>query len=313
MRTSALVIALCGCSASTPSAAPSDAGARADVVTARDVVRPDVAVDDDVKIVVEDVPPCSRLPETPDPGATCILEVRGSAVDTEGHPIGQHLVTYCGSACFIGRTEDDGRFVIPVGEVLNPSRYFFSLHGRPEFATLYEPSGPARDMRVELASPLRVPRYDQLGPTLPDDARGGTFTAGDVTITVPMGTTFQLDLEDVDLGLPGRQLRATSVPLDRAPPFARAANLSAVYALAPFAVIASGPVSVTLANGARLAANSAVEFVSMGIEIVTPPLTGGMPMVVARGHVSADGATVRTDPGKGPTMLTWLGYRPLTR
>lgn len=301
----------CGCSQGA--AAPADAGVSRDVATDR-TTPADVAVfDDDALLPAEDVPPCTRVPDPPDPGARCVMEVRGAAVDTDGRPIGHHLVSFCGRACFIGITEDDGSFAIPVGDVLDPTRYFFELHGRPEFATLYAPAGPLRDMRVEPASPLRVPRYAATGPALPADARGGSFTAGDVTLTVPVGTTLQLDLEDVDLGEPGRTLRSVPVPLDRAPPFARDAGLSALYALAPFAVVASGPVGVAVPNTARLAANAAVEFVGMGIEILTPPLTAGSALVVARGHVSADGATVRTDPGEGPTMLTWLGYRPTTR
>ena len=36
---------------------------------------------------------------------------------------------------------------------------------------------------------------------------------------------------------------------------------------------------------------------------------GGLPLVAARGHVSADGARIETDPGQGIERLTWLAIR----
>ena len=36
----------------------------------------------------------------------------------------------------------------------------------------------------------------------------------------------------------------------------------------------------------------------------------GLGRVVARGHVSEDGKTVRTDPGQGIDRLTWLAVVP---
>lgn len=83
-------------------------------------------------------------------------------------------------------------------------------------------------------------------------------------------------------------------------------------ALAPFALTATRPIGVTIRDAGGLAPNTAVEFVALGHDILSTPPTAGTAQVVATGRVSADGASVSTDPGQGPTVLTWIGVRPRT-
>jgi hypothetical protein len=134
-------------------------------------------------------------------------------------------------------------------------------------------------------------------------------SAGDVTLTVPAGAMVETDIEDAELGELGTRLRVAAVGPTDAPQFARDAGLVSVYALAPFNLTSTRPIAVRLVNRAALPAGAAVEFVVMGTEIYETPFTGGLPVVAAAGHVSADGTTVSTDPGEGLSSLTWVGLR----
>ncbi len=298
---SSTLIALTGCgsSSSTPDAAtdaPRDA--RADVSDAS-------AVDD---LPEDDVPPCSVRPDASN--VACVLRVRGRAVDTSGAALGNTVVTYCSTTCYASTSDASGEFTVTVGDFIDTSVYSLLVHGRPDHASVYVRSPAAVDGVVTMPAPVAVPRYVDVGPLLPEGSPGGTFTAGDVTLTVSPGTTLEFDLEDALLGELGRRFRAAYVPTAQAPVFAREANLSAVWALAPFNVIADHPVAVRVANRAGLAAGSAVEFVALGQDILSAPPTAGRPIVVATGHVSADGMSATTDPGTGISYVTWIGVRP---
>jgi hypothetical protein len=62
---------------------------------------------------------------------------------------------------------------------------------------------------------------------------------------------------------------------------------------------------VTLDNAGKLPAGSSVDLL-----VLDKASPGGDLVVAAKGHVSADGAHVATDPGAGITEVTWLGVRP---
>jgi hypothetical protein len=282
--------------------APATSDAAADRSDARAEVAPaDASADDDVA-------PCSERPDAGD--VTCVRRVRGRAVDSAGAPLGRHVITYCGPACFGTTTMADGSFEIAVGDFVRARSYTLQVHGRPDHASAWfaglDPAGEV----VTFPAPLAVPRYDTVGAEIAQGAGGGTYAAGDVTLTVPAGATVEFDVEDFELGALGRTLRVTRVEPAQAPEFAREAGLVAVWALAPFNLLCDQPMGLRVANRAALPAGSAVDFVAMGNEIVGPPLTAGRPIVVAAGRVSADGATIATDPGAGLRYLTWIGVRP---
>ncbi len=296
LRSSLLALALtaCGSSSTAPDAAapPRDAA-------------PDVAPD---KPEEEDVPPCAVRPDASN--VSCVMRVRGRAVDLAGAPFGNGVITYCGAICFATNADATGNFSLDVGTFIDPSVYSLLVHGRPDHASLYVPSPAPVDGVVTLAEPVAVPRYVDMGPTLPSNTAGGTFTAGDVTLTVAPGTALEFDVEDALLGALGQQMRAVYVPMAQAPRFARDAGLAAVWALAPFNLLADRPIAVRVANRAGLAPNAAVDFVVLGQEIVRAPPTAGQAIVAATGHVTADGMFVTTDPGTGISFVTWLGIRP---
>ncbi len=252
-------------------------------------------------------------PPPPDGGVglVCVRRVEGRVVDLAGQPVAGRPVTTCGPVCVFSRSDAMGRFTATIDDWMDPRIYNVIAHGRPAYATLYFPlPTPGTDGVVTLRTDLVLAQYRDIGPVLPSMTTGGTATAGDITVTIPAGANIELDVEDATLGMLGQQLRVVEVPLDRAPPFVAGQGLTTVYALAPFAMLSSVPMPLRIANRGRLAAGTAVEFVVMGEELLVPPVTGGQPIVAATGTVSADGASIDTDPGQGLRFLTWVGFRP---
>jgi len=256
----------------------------------------------------EDVPPCAVRPDAA--GVACVRQVRGRAVDYAGAALGGHVITYCGPTCYAAVAAADGTFSVEVNDFVAPRNYTLQVHGRPDHASTWVAGvDPVNDV-VTFAEPVAVPRYQDVGAVITTGLEGGAFSAGDVTLVVPTGARVEFDVEDFELGALGRTVRAVRVEPARAPAFARDAGLVAVWAMAPFNLVSDRPLGVRVANRGALAAGSAVDFVVMGNEIVSPPITGGRPVVAAAGHVSADGATVATDPGAGISYVTWIGVRP---
>jgi hypothetical protein len=294
------VTLLTACGTATP-APGTDAAASRDVSTAD-------ASDAAAEVVDDDVVPCAVRPDAA--GVACVRRVQGRAVDLTGAPLGGHVITYCGPTCYATMAAGDGTFSVEVNDFVAARNYTLQVHGRPDHASAWVPGiDPVAEV-VTFTDPIAMPRYQDVGMEITPGMAGGTFTAGDVSLVVPAGARLEFDVEDFEFGALGRTLRAVRVELPRAPAFAREAGLVAVWALAPFNLISDRPLGVRLANRTGLAAGSAVDFVAMGNETVTPPITGGRPVVVGAGRVSADGATVATDPGVGISYVTWIGVRP---
>lgn len=243
-------------------------------------------------------------------GGTCVLGAQGRVTDLDGVPLAHLVMTFCGSACFGTQSDDAGTYFIPIGYVLDTQNYAVHADGRPDHGVDYlrlhadEPSIVDATMRIPLLPPSQV--------RLPPDEAGApsSVTEGDLTLEVAAGTTFDLDIEDYEKGDVGRTLRVALVPLDKAPAYAAAAHLSAVYVLAPSGAKASTKMGVVLRNTAGLPASSAVDLMVLGDDYFSTPPDVGQLSVQAAAHVSTDGKTIQTDPGEGIVELTWLGVRP---
>lgn len=293
----ALFLAVCACS--TASRATTDA--------------PDASVDASLASDAADaadppVVPCSEPPDQRPDGGTCLLQASGKVTDLANAPLGNLVVTVCGSICFGNRTDDAGAYVIPVGMFLPTENYAMHADGRPDHAVDYlrfthaEPANVTVSMRLPTMPPSNV-----LLP--PDGAPGSTITVGDLTLVIADNTKFNLDIEDFGNGDAGRTLRVAAVPLVDAPPYAIAANVDAIYALAPSSAKSSNKMGVSLVNSANLAANVAVELLVLGDDYFSVPPSVGVLSVAALAHVSSDGKTIQTDLGEGISELTWLAVR----
>ena len=268
----------------------------------------DAAPDVSVPETGSDGGPCSEPPDQRPDGGTCMLQVTGSVADLSSAPLGNLVVTVCGSICFGTQADDAGAFVIPIGMYLPTENYALHADGRPDHAVDY-----LRFVHAEQASLKVTMRLPTLPPSTvllpPDGAPASSITEGDLTLAIPDATKFDLDIEDFGNGDAGRTLRVAAVPLTSAPAYATAANVDAIYALAPSGAKSSNKMGVTLANVAGLAANVAVDLLVLGDDYFSMPPNVGLLSVVAAAHVSADGKTIQTDSGEGISELTWLAVR----
>jgi hypothetical protein len=157
---------------------------------------------------------------------------------------------------------------------------------------------------------MRLPTLPPSNVELPPDgAPASTITVGDLTLSIGDGTKFHLDDEDC-CGVPGgRTLRVAAVSLADAPSYAAAANVDAIYVLAPSGAKPSEKMGVKLVNHAGLPASAAVDLLVLGDDYFSTPPNVGLLAVAAAAHVSADGKTIQTDPGEGISELTWLAVR----
>jgi hypothetical protein len=262
--------------------------------------------------------PCSEPPDARPPGATCVLEVKGTVEDLSGTPLDQLVMTFCGFECFGTQSNDAGAFTIsPIGTFLPTNDYALHADGRPDHAVDYlrftadEPSVITATMHLPTLPPSTV-------SLPPDGAPASSVTVGDLTLLVPDNTMFDLDIEDYGTTV-GRILRVASVPLASAPGYATAAKVDAIYAIAPSSAKSRPDVDgganllvkmgVTLKNSAMLPASAAVDLMVLGDDYSSTPPNVGILAVAASAHVSADGQTIQTDPGEGISELTWLGVR----
>jgi hypothetical protein len=265
----------------------------------------------------------------PPPGSTCVRHVTGNLVDEKGAPLPVHssanpdglVVTVCGSVCYFadpGPTA--GSFDVHVGFLIPVSTYNIIVHGLGDHASSYRAVPTVgSDGNVAVSEKIVAPVFDKIGAPLPADTVGGTVSAGNVTLVVPAGASFELDPDFVALGDPGRVLKAYKWTATAMPSFAASANLAQLVALGPFASkscktppCAAGDsikMSVSMTNDTSLAAGAAVEFLTLGFDLFATPFTAGQMNVVAKGHVSADGKTIDTDSGEGIDTISWLGVR----
>jgi hypothetical protein len=267
----------------------------------------DAGAGDDADATV--IIPCDELADAQPDGTTCVLEAKGTVEDLSGAPLDKLVMTFCGGQCYGTQSNASGAYTIaPIGAYLPTQDYAMHADGRPDHAVDYlrltadEPSIINVSMRLPSLPPSTV-----LLP--PDGSPASSITVGDVTLVIADGTTFDLDIEDFGTGNVGRTLRVASVPLASAPAYAKAANVAAIYALAPSSAVPSIPMGVILKNSAGLPASSAVDFMVLGDDYSSLPPNVGLLAVVASGHVSADGQSIQTDPGEGISDITWLAVR----
>lgn len=245
-----------------------------------------------------------------DPPAYCVKEVSGSIQDVAGAGLSAVSVSVCGRACFAATTDALGMFSIPVGAELPNGHYALFVHARPTHASFLLPLPNAPPPRLAFQDPIVVSPFSAASARLPvDGGPASSVAVGPLRFDIPAGTGWQLSAEDGADGEAGRLVRFAKITGPRATEFA--ANAALVYALAPFEAKADKPLAVRIEETGGLAAGAAVELLAMGGLDLDTPETTGRARRAARGHVSADGTHITTDPGEGITILTWLAVRAL--
>lgn len=244
--------------------------------------------------------------------AYCVREVTGRLQDPSAKPLANVAVSICGRACFSDETDATGAFHVRVNTRLPEGGYVFFAHARPRHGSVLLPLPSTPAERIDLGPVIELPVLSEESGLVPEDeAPESSVRVGPLTIGVAAGTKWQLAFEDLADEVDGRRLRFAKVPVERAPSFAAGATL--VYALAPFDAKPSKPVSLTLSDTGGLAAGTAVDILVMGSLGFDAPNAGGKPQLAAKGHVSADGKSIATDPGEGLPNLTWVVIRPAAK
>lgn len=291
-------VAACGSDSNTPATTSTDAGGDTKVDPVGETGTP--------------AEPCSEPAEERPVGSQCVKTVTGKVVDASGAPLpAKKLVSVCGQVCFFGETAADGTFVAKVGRYIKVSNFAASVHGRPDFVSLYEklPAGTSDDIALPT---MVLPKVPADGAAIPMDSKDVVTDAtmlsdGDLTLNIAAGTAVELDLEDVELGETGKLFRAVKIETKDYPTFAKGANVAMLYAATPFDAKFTKKVAVTFKAVGDLAEGTAVEIVALGNDFLREPFTAGKLEVVATGKVT--GGRVVTDAGQGISTLTWLGVR----
>ena len=297
-----LPLAALACSSSSSSTPSTDGGTTTDGATAEAA-----APGEDSGIPTSCTTPVAQRPE----GGTCVLEAKGTISDLSGARLPGQVMTFCGPVqCYGTKADDAGVYDIPVGDYVITADYAIHADGRPDHAVDYHRLGPAAQPDV-ISFDMKVPALPASHVSLPPDDAGAAqaITEGDLTLLVPAGTTWKLDIADYTLGAAGRHLRVAAVPLASAPAYAATNNVDAIYALAPSGAKPSQKVGVSVKNATGLPASSAVDILVLSDDYFSTPPTVGTLLLAAKAHVSADGSAIQTDPGEGISEITWLAVR----
>jgi hypothetical protein len=233
------------------------------------------------------------------------VPVSGRVVDERGVALAKRTLSVCAGGCWFGTSGGDGRFTIVPDQHIVLADYALEVHGRPDALSYYTPLPAPASGRITFAAPLPVIALPASGPEILGDGSSQSLGSGDLTVTVGAGTKVLFDVEDY--GVPhGHELRVVAVD-PQTMPFVDGTP-AALYGCAPFETGFDRKVALTFANRAGLPAGAAVEVRAMrGLVNDAPP--AGRLEHAANAHVSADGATVQTDPGEGVTELTWLALQ----
>lgn len=243
----------------------------------------------------------------PSENARCVRDVAGVITDDRGSPVRDLTITVCGVVCFAALSDGAGAFRVPVDAHLPEGGYAMTANGRPTLGGTYLRLPEMAEGNVRLPKTLVLPRFSSETARLPDDGAAGLVRSGPLTLDVREGTSWELDIEDLTDEVEGRKLRQAEVGEGARPDFA--AGAARVFALGPFKAKPSKPVGVVITN-AGLPAGTKVSFVVMTDSSSSITNDAGKGKVVAKGSVSADGTTIRTDEGEGIDRLTWLAVVP---
>jgi hypothetical protein len=227
--------------------------------------------------------------------ARCVTTVRVHVEDDGAQPLANLDVTVCGNICLYGTTDAHGDARVVIDRfIAEPA---VGLHGRATHTSYYQRFDGEGAVDV---GTLVLHRWT--GDAVPL----ASARAGPIDLEIPKDADVVLDLT---LVTPEEKLlRARSIPLAEAPPFARVPGLASLVAIAPFGTSIAPGARVTLANDAHLAPGAAVDLFVHTTTFGDGPWAGFIR--VASAHVSADGASIRSDDGQSIPELSWIGVVP---
>ena len=232
------------------------------------------------------------------PTTRTFTSVTATVQDLSGAPVTKALAQVCGTDLCIngGPADAQGKvFVDMSGQTLMNPHFKYGnglLHvkfimGLPEQAVV--------DLGIVKTAAL--PDVTTGAPMAP----GGTATSGGVSLTVPSSASITTD-PFLPEGADG--FRAVVIPKEQAPVAVDATKaFEIIVGTAPLETKFCPPAALSVPNSAGWPAGTAVEFWIEGLDITEEWAPYGGWQKTSDGAVSADGATVATDPAGG---IAWL-------
>lgn len=229
------------------------------------------------------------------------LRIVGSVVDLDGRGVSGASVRLCGDPCRALSTSSSGAFDIrdvPLGS--------YGLHvelpgaGAADYGKVVVPfySAEPAPMGVRTVAPIVLPRL------------GSAVSLGAGVQTVAIDGTLSLTVDAGALGFPSGsgspRLAGLRVPMALFPDFCLPSGdgrVIAEWAFGPFNTTSSAPVEVHIKT-ADLGNPNLRPGMTVNLLTIDPDL--GKPERQGVGKVSADGATIDSQPMMGIRRLTWL-------
>lgn len=234
-------------------------------------------------------------PAAPDLTATG-GRIAGTVIDLSQKGFPGVSVKLCATACREVTTDSAGRF-----EIADVAAASYGLHvelpgaAPTDYGKVVVPIYyfDPRVAPVQMVAPIALPRAGQ-----PTDLVAGKQT---VAIDATLSLTLDADALTLPPGAGPPRLAGIRVPAAIYPDFCLPSGdgrILAEWALMPFGATSSAPISIHIADGFGLPANSSVVLSSVDPDF-------GRPERIATGTVSADGTQIDALTATGP-RLTWL-------
>jgi hypothetical protein len=267
------------------------------------------------------VPSCGASQSCPAPGYETTEEPRvveslfARVVDLDGNPVVTRATVCDKIVCIKGETDSNGvvvtcdrnRICIPgIQPAIDMTRPAFTYGTGLEYAefAFSLPSGPTSFDLGDMTA-IKLPA---LGTGMPLScgavaSSGGLTLRLDPDVKVTIDTTVYTTPEE-------QQLRAISVPIDRAPSAVDPTlGFEIVIAATPMNATFCPPAALSVDNTAGFPAGTPVEVFVHGVDPMEPWAVYGGWTKASDGVVSADGAKVETTPEGGLPMLSVIGIR----
>ena len=220
--------------------------------------------------------------------------------DLTGAPVAGFFAILCGTDLCAGSVTTNGTGALTTTQTFavdNPALRFGDSLAYPEFILPVTTAG-------ESLGTLHTAAFPTTGVAF---MPGTSVASGPLTLTLAAGGTAEVDT--LNYSTPSEQLfRAVDLPIGMAPVDATV-GLEIVIGTTPLETLFCPPVQASVPNSGGWAAGTAVDFYALGTDVSSyfAPWAGWA--VISTGHVSADGASIATDPGAGLSVLTNLGIR----
>jgi hypothetical protein len=241
--------------------------------------------------------------------------VRGRVVNFDETPHRNGNVTVCGSTCYPGVSDADGRFEVRINRCFSGTSEYahgvaFSFDGLNRHTDIFFDFNSANSTRmgtVTIVRPLYVGNYNNGG-----FAMAPTTNTSSLMISDGLGFVLRFTPSSIEYPLTADQeeVRVVRIPISKMPPYADR-PLAVAYAISPTDSVLRTPASVEFPNVLGIPGGTEVEIVAVGNHATNGRPAVGMLGRVDMGRVSADGRRVIANIGL--RAFGTVGYRTVQR